>query len=175
MNTKAFENSFMEKVMEDEAWKKLSEDFPWTEKMLEKYQDKVDWEEVSGNWHIIWTPSMLDKFKRRIDWSKLSGREEETLMATENIERFKDYWDWKELSNNDALEWSIPLIELFIDYWDWERLINSYKLSETMLDSKFFERFKDHIPASKLQDSRLWDNMVEAKKKKVMAQIVSEA
>ena len=44
-----------------------------------------------------------------------------------------------------------------------------------MLDSKFFERFKDHIPASKLQDSRLWDNMVEAKKKKVMAQIVSEA
>ena len=73
MNTKAFENSFMEKVMEDEAWKKLSEDFPWTEKMLEKYQDKVDWEEVSGNWRITWTPSMLDKFKRRIDWSKLSA------------------------------------------------------------------------------------------------------
>ena len=66
MNTKAFENSFMEKVMEDEAWKDLSGNFPWTEKMLEKYQDKVDWAEVSGNWHIIWTPSMLDKFKRRI-------------------------------------------------------------------------------------------------------------
>lgn len=175
MNTKAFENSFMEKVMEDEVWKKLSGDFAWTEKMLEKYQDKLDWEEVSGNWHIIWTAPMLDKFKRRIDWSQLSRREEETLMVTENIERFKDYWDWKELSNNDALEWSYELIERFIDYWDWERLINSYKLSETMFDSKFFERFQDHIPSSELENSNLWYNMVEEEKKKIIARIMSEA
>ena len=76
------------------------------ERKYHKEERRIDWD-VEGL-------SMLDKFKRRIDWSKLSGREEETLMATENIERFKDYWDWKELSNNDALEWSIPLIELFI-------------------------------------------------------------
>ena len=174
MNTKAFENSFMEKVMEDEAWKKLSGDFPWTEKMLEKYQDKVDWAEVSGNWHIIWTPSMLEKFKHRIDWSQLSGREVETLMITENIERFKDYWDWKELSNNDALEWSHQLIERFIDYWDWEKLINSYKLSEIMLNSQFFEKHQAHIPVSKLQGSRLWDNMVEEERRKITIRMVSE-
>ena len=174
MNTKAFENSFMEKVMEDEAWKKLSEDFPWTEKMLEKYQDKLDWTKVSMNWRITWTPSMLDKFKRRIDWSKLSGREEETLMATENIERFKDYWDWKELSGNDSLAWSEQLIERFIDYWDWERLLNNYRLDNKILNNKFFEKYQDRIPASKLQNSNLWDNMVEEEKRKIIARIVAE-
>ena len=66
MNTKSFNNNFMEKIMEDEAWKKLSSDFPWTEKMLEKFQNKVDWEEVSNNYNMLWTPSMLDKFKWKI-------------------------------------------------------------------------------------------------------------
>lgn len=174
MNTKAFDNNFMEKVMEDEAWKKLSSDFPWTEKMLEKFQDKVDWKEVSENRNIVWTPSMLDKFKRRIDWAELSSVESEALMITENIERYKDYWDWKALSRNDALAWSYTLIERFIDYWDWENLINNYRLDHIMLDGKFFEKFQDRIPASKLQNSSLWYNLVEEEKRKIVARIVSE-
>ena len=75
--------------MEDEAWKKLSSDFPWTERMLEKYRNKVDWEEVSNNYNMLWTPSMLDKFKWKINWHQLSSRSSEALMITENIERFE--------------------------------------------------------------------------------------
>ena len=164
----------MEKIMEDEAWKKLSSDFPWTEKMLEKFQNKVDWEEVSNNYNMLWTPSMLDKFKWKIDWHQLSGKSSEALMITENIERFKDYWDWKELSVNDSLAWSEQLIERFIDYWDWERLLNNYFLDNKILNNKFFEKYQDRIPASKLQNSNLWDNMVEEEKQKIIARIVSE-
>ena len=174
MNTKSFNNNFMEKVMEDEAWKKLSSDFPWTETMLEKYQNKVDWEEVSNNYNMLWTPSMLDKFKWKINWHQLSSRSSEALMTTENIERFKDYWDWKELSGNDSLAWSEQLIERFIDYWDWERLLNNYRLDNKILNNKFFEKYQDRIPASKLQNSNLWDNMVEEEKRKIIARIVSE-
>ena len=92
--------------MEDEAWKKLSSDFPWTERMLEKYRNKVDWEEVSNNYNMLWTPSMLDKFKWKINWHQLSSRSSEALMITENIERFKDYWDWKELSGNGPAQYA---------------------------------------------------------------------
>lgn len=174
MNTKSFDNNFMEKVMEEEAWKKLSSDFPWTEKLLDKYQDKVDWEEVSGNSHVVWTPSMLEKFKREIDWTQFSDRSSEVLMTTENLERFKEYWDWKALSGNDSLDWSIQLIERFADYWDWERLINRYGMDSVMLNSQFFEKFQNYIPVSKLKDSKLWDNMIEEEKRKIVTRIVSE-
>ena len=40
--------------------------FSGLSKQLEKYRDKVNWEEVSGNVEILWTPIMLDKFKQNI-------------------------------------------------------------------------------------------------------------
>ena len=38
----------MQKISMDEAWKELSGNYNWSESLLEKYQDKVDWHEVSG-------------------------------------------------------------------------------------------------------------------------------
>jgi len=35
------------------------------------------------------------------------------------IERFKNYWDWNVLSENDSLPWSAELIDRFIDRWKW--------------------------------------------------------
>ena len=37
----------------------------------------------------------------------------------ELLERFKDKWNWHELSVNEALPWSLALIEQFKDKWDW--------------------------------------------------------
>ena len=33
-------------MMDDAAWKELSKDFPWTEQLLEKYMNYVDWKEI---------------------------------------------------------------------------------------------------------------------------------
>ena len=33
------------RMMDDAAWKELSKDFPWTEQLLEKYMNYVDWKE----------------------------------------------------------------------------------------------------------------------------------
>ena len=35
------------RMMDDAAWKELSKDFPWTELLLEKYMNYVDWKEIS--------------------------------------------------------------------------------------------------------------------------------
>ncbi|HNJ87171.1 MAG TPA: hypothetical protein PKU92_11355, partial [Agitococcus sp.] len=49
-------------------------------------------------------------------------------------------WDWKELSNNEALPWSLELIERFDDKWDWERLSNNEALPWSL---ELIERFED--------------------------------
>ena len=43
---KKLSNEFMEKILNDSAWKELSGDFQWTEQMLEKHKTKVDWKEI---------------------------------------------------------------------------------------------------------------------------------
>ena len=62
----------MAQMMEEEAWKRLSGSFGFTLQMLEKYQDKLDWNEVSENTTIVWTMDILEKFKKRISWKAFS-------------------------------------------------------------------------------------------------------
>lgn len=83
MATKKLTNEFMEKILNDSAWKELSGDFQWTEQMLEKHKTKVDWKEISNNSNIVWTPVMLEKFKKLIDWKELSKTSCETILTEE--------------------------------------------------------------------------------------------
>ena len=70
--TKSLNDEFMQQVATEQAWKNLSEEFPWTESLLEKYFEKVDWKVISGNRNINWTIPMLQKFAKKIDWKVLS-------------------------------------------------------------------------------------------------------
>jgi len=79
---------------------------------------------------------------------------------------------WTELSKNGNLELSHELLEKYADSWDWEEIINRYYNS--FFDNKgidFYERYKDRIPAAKLQDSRLWCEIVEQRVSQLKAEI----
>lgn len=160
MTRKKISNEFMEKILMDSAWKSLSGDFQWTEQWLEKYKTQVDWKEVSGNRNIQWTPSMLEKFKKLIDWKELSQTSCSQILTEDCLERFKDRWDWTELSDNTDLKLDFALIDKFIDRWDWAQLIDRYN-EDALYTVEFLEKYIDHIPSSKLQDSYLWRRLVE--------------
>lgn len=162
-------DGLMAQMIEEEAWKSLSGDYPWNESLLEKYKDKVDWEVISSNYSIEWTISMLEKFKGRIDWTGLSGVSSENLLIPDVVERFKDCWDWKVLSGNNNLP--IATIRKMADYIDWKELINS-RYNDEIFGMSFLKEFEDRIPASSLKDSRLWGKIVEEKEKKIRAQII---
>lgn len=172
MITKRLSNEFMEKILNDATWKELAENFKWTEQTLEKYKDKVDWKEISTNREILWTPAMLEKFKNRLDWTKMSSTSSQTLLNVSNLERFKDYWDWSKLAGNRSLELSDELIDKFIDQWDWNELINRYG-EDHIYSFEFLEKYLDKIPANKIQDSRLWDKLIEIRKYEIAYEIVS--
>ncbi len=171
---KTLSNDFMQKIATEEAWKELSGDFQWNESLLEKYQDKVDWHEVSENTNILWTIPMVQKFKNRIDWDKFSRHAEKEALTEAFIAAFKDKWNWSELSENSNLELTHELLDKFSDYWVWEEIIDRY--SNNLFDDMgidFYERYKDHIPAAKLQNSRLWNEIVSQQVKQLTAEITA--
>ena len=103
MATKILSNDFMHQTAVSEAWKELSENFSWSEALLEKYQDQVDWHEISCNSNVVWTVPMVQKFKNRIDWNKFSEYASEAVMTEPFLDAFKEKWNWSELSDNRNL------------------------------------------------------------------------
>lgn len=169
---KKLSNEFMEKILNYSAWKELSESFEWTEQMLDKHKNQVDWKLISQNSNIVWTHAMLEKFKRLIDWKELSSTGCETILTGDTLEQYKDYWDWSELSENTDLEINYQLIDRFIDQWDWPELINRWH-EDNLYNIDFLERYADKIPSSKLQDSRLWTVLVEQREKELKLEVIA--
>lgn len=162
-------DGLMAQMIEEEAWKDLSGDYPWSEALLERFKDKVDWEEVSGNRDVVWTVSMLEKFKNRIDWCELSRTSGKSLLIPEVVEQFKDRWDWKELSENYELP--IETIRKMADYIDWKALIDC-RYRDDIYSMEFLKEFEERIPASFFKDSGLWKKIVEDKVEKLRAEII---
>lgn len=162
-------DGLMAQMIEEEAWKDLSGDYPWSEALLERFKDKVDWEEVSGNRNVVWTVSMLEKFKNRIDWCELSRTCCKSLLIPEVVEQFKDRWDWKELSENYELP--IDTIRKMADYIDWKALIDC-RYRDDIYSLEFLKEFEERIPASSFKDSGLWKKIIEDKVEKLRAEII---
>jgi len=175
MATKTLSNEFMQKIMTEEAWKELSSRFNWSETMLEKCQDKVDWNEISGNAYIRWTVPMIQKFKKRINWDKLSENIDEDAITENIIETFKDKWNWHKLSGNRGVNLTFELLDKYADLWDWEEIIGRYCCHQLFEGQgiEFYERYKDRISVTKVQDSCLWNEMVNERKRQLIAEITA--
>lgn len=146
--------------MEEEAWKELSGDIAWTESMLERYKDKVDWEAVCNNSSVHWNVVMLEKFRKQIDWTALSNTRQVSLLTPEIVGQFRTCWDWTVLSLNDELP--LETIEAMADCINWKELVNRYD-RHNVFGFEFFDRFAEYIPASALKGSRLWNALVDEK------------
>lgn len=162
-------DGLMAQMIEEEAWKDLSGEYPWNEALLERFKDKVDWEAVSSNSDVAWTVSMLEKFKHRINWSELSRYCSKSLLIPEVVEQFKDRWDWKELSGNSDLP--IETIRKMADYIDWKALIDC-RYRDDIFSMEFLREFEERIPASSFKDSNLWRKIVEEKAGKLRAEFI---
>ena len=58
-------NEFLNSVLESDAWKEISDNESLSMDILDKYADKLDWDEISENQNIIWTLEGINKFAYR--------------------------------------------------------------------------------------------------------------
>lgn len=74
---------------------------------------------------------------------------------------------WKEVSQSGSL--SMTMIEKFADKVNWGEVITNWNIEKPL---EFFSRFQQYIPMSKLQDSRLWNAMVEVRAKHLIQEAI---
>lgn len=159
----------LEYVINEIAWHEVLDNFMWTEELLEKYKDKVDWKEISSNSHINWTSSMLEKFKSLIDWDEFSYLHADNLYTKENLALYQDFWNWSHLSYVIS---DIELIDIFIDKWDWKEIIYNYSLKDHF-NKEFLIKYIDYIPFRPLENSALWNAIIGQEKQKLIQEINS--
>jgi hypothetical protein len=183
MKSNKFSEDFFASVREMEIWKRLSEDadFNWSETLIDRYQDKIDWKSLSENGKVQWTTSMLEKFKNKIDWGALSARNDYSnqslscrgCFSSENIRRFSSKWDWSALSSNASVGWTMEKVEEFKDFIDWGKIID-LGWNDGLYTLEFFEKFKDCFPVSSLQQSNMWNIILDVCKEKLIEEILAQ-
>lgn len=159
-------------LMEAEIRESLSSDYEWTEELLEKYEDEVDWNEISNNINIPWTKKMLEKFKDKIDWEifTIHSRYNADILHTEEmLTHFQDYWNWNELSFAIS---DVNLIDKFVDRWNWSGIVNNSNLQEGFFNMEFYKKHINYIPIASLVYSDMWHAMVDEEYKKIEQQIL---
>lgn len=162
-------NEFLNSVLEAEAWKEVSQRESLSMAMLEKFADKLDWEEVCGNQNVLWTVEGINKFANKIHWSEFSSSCPDNLISETTLRKFADKWDWKNLSNRDVFYNNWKLLEKFADKVNWGEIINNWNIERPV---ELFSRFQQYIPMSKLQESRLWTAMVENRAKQLIQEAI---
>jgi len=174
MKTSKFNDDFFASVREMEIWKRLSEDhgFVWTEALIDRYQDKIEWKSLSENSNVQWTASMLEKYKHKLDWKALSSYGREGLFSAENLRKFSSRWDWTALSSNYNVNWTMEKVEEFKDFVDWGEMVD-YRYSG-LHTLEFFEKYKEYFPVSSIQQSSLWNEILEIYKNKLIEEILAQ-
>jgi hypothetical protein len=109
-----------------------------------------------------------------LNWKTFSERANEEILIPELVERFKDRWDWSELSANSDLKLTYDLIDKYIDRWDWDRLINRgwYNNECELYSIDFLNRYVKYIPMEDFEKSNLWDFIVEEEEKAIKKAIM---
>lgn len=162
-------NDFLNSVLETEAWKEVSQSGSLSMTMIEKFADRLDWEEVSGNSNVIWTVEGINKFANKIHWDEFSRSCPENFLSESTLQKFAPKWDWKTLSNRDDIYNNWRLLEKFADKVNWGEIITNWNIEKPL---EFFSCFQQYIPMSKLQDSRLWNAMVEVRAKHLIQEAI---
>ena len=83
-------NEFLQSVLENEAWQKLSEEETLSMEMLEKYQNQLDWSKVSENRNIQWSVEGLRKFGKKLNWNDFSQNCNESIICMATLQEFKN-------------------------------------------------------------------------------------
>jgi len=164
MSKNKFNDDFFANVCEKEAWKRLSSsdnEFRWSERLIDRCRDKIDWKELSQNRNVQWNASMIERFGSYLfDWNALSSSDCQALYSIENLRKFKSKWVWSKLSSNRDVNWTMDKIEEFKDLIDWDKIINLH-YTHGLYTLEFFEKFKDYISGSSFQNSNLWEEIMK--------------
>lgn len=166
-------DEMIQSIISAKAWNDISGNFGLTEEMLDRYADKLNWNEVSKNSEIHWTVKLIEKWADRLNWETLSESSNEYLLTPDVIAYFVNRWNWRALSRNHSLKLDYTFIDRFIDKWDWAELIDCWR-REDFYTREFFDRYRDYIPLTPfLENSRFVNELVDKEAERIKKELTS--
>jgi hypothetical protein len=78
----------------------ISEHYPISEKLLNLFVDKCNWNRLSINKNLAWSVELLEKYIDKWNWWYLSSFH---AWSAEIIETFTDKWNWHCLPENKGI------------------------------------------------------------------------
>lgn len=101
----------------------------FNEDEITEFVDNKKWDEISQKFWI--TDDFLSKFKHRLNWHILSKKH----WKIETMWKFRNYWDWYNLTSTCVLKWKEYKITKFQKYVDWN-VIKGWKWKNWSNDFK---------------------------------------
>lgn len=119
-----------------------------SDEMIQSIISAKAWSDISGNFGL--TEEMLERYADRLNWKEVS-KNSEIHWTVKLIEKWADRLDWEALSEsgNDYLL-TPDVIAYFVNRWNWRALSRNSNLK---LDYTFIDRFIDKWDWAELIDS----------------------
>ena len=130
------------------------------EEMFKSIVSAKVWNEISKGFGL--TDEMLDRYADNLNWKEVSGNNE-IHWTVKLVEK----WNWRNLSRNSALTLDYTFIDRFIDRWDWSELV--VRWIDDIYSIEFYERYRSHIPMDAVTEgSALLDRIVQSETDRMM-------
>jgi hypothetical protein len=160
-------------------WPNLSDNksIPWTPEMILKYKHRLAFDILIQNKKIPWIITI--KIKRAVLVAEFRigavfiNYEISKNITVENaiyklipwtpelIERYKDKWNWRYLSDSKTMPWSVELIERYKNYWDWSCLSSNEaffkKINNELTSKLIITGFISDSALSRFRNDPLYD------------------
>lgn len=102
-----------------------NEYLPWSENLIDRFSDRLNFDSLSLNRAIPWSENLIDKYYDKWDWGFLSSNIS-IPWSKDLIIKYEDKLDFTLLCGNPALPWSISLLLFFIEIKDKWKLKPNY-------------------------------------------------
>jgi len=140
----------------------ISTGYPFTSKQIDKFQELIDWRELSNNAEINWSDEVLSKYSDLLDWENLLANKE-IDWPTERIEKFKNKIHWESLSKNGSIKWP-EIIPMYIQNVNWKELTRNKSFPWTL----------DNVRRHAANISAFWGNLSENSGLVVSEKLINE-
>ena len=112
---------------DEEYLKALSSNpsLPFTDALIERYQDYWDWSALTVNKGVNWSLKRVSKFEDQLDWVVIYGGVKSIDYSIDFIDQYADKLIWSsgdgsaDLSSNPYLPWSSDFIEYYKKQIKW--------------------------------------------------------
>lgn len=117
-------------------WDAISSNPQLTVDVIEHYENLIDWDsliEKNPAFLQLVTVAFIKKHLGKISWELLNNRLE-TKITEEMVDAFADYLDWKNVSQSQDIQFTIPFVQKYENRWYWSELNNNLKARNDIPD-----------------------------------------